>query len=194
MIKCLISMKKDLRVVKSRAAIENAFINLVEIKGFQSITIKEIAEKANVNRNTIYLNYGTKEDILESIVKMSFEKHFGQINSDYLRQIGLNRRKIERVFKNLFNVVDENIELIRILLVDQSATGYLQTEMVKLRKGLEEIIKPSDLNRIKVAFLLNGVLGVLSNYIKFATGTAEENIKILTDLTLSNLRHISYSR
>ena len=47
---------------------------------------------------------------------------------------------------------------------------------------------------MKVSFFTNGVLGVVGSYIKFATGTAEENIKILTDLTISNLRHIAHSR
>ena len=184
-------MKQDLRVIKSRSAIENAFINLVEIKGFQNITITEIAEKAMVNRNTIYLNYGSKEDILESIIRSSVEKYFGQIDAEYFRSIGVNRRKIDGLYQNLFKVVDENIELYRILLTDQSSTGYLQTELIKLRKDLLELIKPSDQNKIKVAFLMNGILGALSNYIKYATGTAEENIKVLTDLTISNLRHIS---
>ena len=65
-------MKQDLRVIKSRSAIENAFINLVEIRGFQNVSITEIAEKAMVNRNTIYLNYGSKEDILEAITQQIF--------------------------------------------------------------------------------------------------------------------------
>ena len=161
-------MKQDLRVIKSRTAIENAFINLVEIKGFQNITIKEIAEKAMVNRNTIYLNYGSKEDILESITRASVEKYFGTI--------------------------DENIELYRILLTDNSSSGYLQTELAKLRKTLEQLIKPKDENKIKISFIANGILGIVGSYIKFATGSAEDNIKILTDLSISNLRHISYSR
>ena len=75
-------MKTDLRVIKSRSAIENAFINLVEIKGFADITITEIAEKAMVNRNTIYLNYGSKEDILEAIVRSSVEKYFGRLTKE----------------------------------------------------------------------------------------------------------------
>lgn len=187
-------MSTDLRIVKSRAAIENAFINLVEIKGFQHITITEIAEKAQVNRNTIYLNYGAKEDILESIVKTSIHKYFGEITPDYFRSIGLNKRKIETVFRNLFKVVDENIELYRILLTDQASSGYLQTELTKLRKILEQLIKPSVENKIKISFLANGILGTFENYVTLATGSAEENIKILTDLTLSNLRHVSYSR
>ena len=187
-------MKQDLRVIKSRYAIENAFINLVEIKGFQNVSITEIAEKAMVNRNTIYLNYGSKEDILESIIRSSLSKYFGEIDPTRLREIGLNKRRIEMFFRNLFKVVDDNIELYRILLTDQSSTGYIQRSLAKLRKEMESIAKPSDQNKIKLSFVLNGVFGIVGSYIRFATGSAEENIKILTDLTLSNLRHISYSR
>ena len=187
-------MKQDLRVVKSHTAIENAFINLVEIKGFQNVSITEIAEKAMVNRNTIYLNYGSKEDILESIIRSSLTKYFGDNDPKRLREIGLNKRKIENFFRNLFKVVDENIELYRILLTDQASTGYIQTSLVKIRKEMEGLIKPDADNKIKLSFVLNGILGIIGSYIKFATGTAEENIKILTDLTVSNLRHISYSR
>ena len=171
-------MKTDLRVIKSHAAIENAFINLVEIKGYPNVTIKEIAEKAQVNRNTIYLNYGSKEGILDAIV----------------RKMGLNKRKIEAMYRNLFKVVDENIELYRIIITDTASSGVLNPEFAKLRKELLELIKPSSENEIKVSFLITGVSGILMNYITLATGTADENIKILTDLTYSNLRHLSYSR
>ena len=187
-------MKQDLRVIKSRAAIENAFINLVEIKGFQNVSITEVAKNAMVNRNTIYLNYGSKEDILESVIRSSVEKYFGTLSPEYFRSIGLNKRKIEGFYRNLFKVVDENIELYRILLTDQSSSGYVQIKLTKLRKDFEALIKPGDKNKIRVSFVVNGMLGIIGSYIKFATGNAEENIKILTDLTLSNLRHISYSR
>ena len=63
-----------------------------------------------------------------------------------------------------------------------------------MRKSLDELIKPNNENRIKISFIVTGIIGVLSNYIKLAIGTAEENIKILTDLTYSNLRHLSYSK
>jgi AcrR family transcriptional regulator len=187
-------MKTDLRIIKSRSAIENAFVNLVEIKGFQNITITEIAEKAMVNRNTIYLNYGSKEEILEAIIRSSVEKYFGTLNADYFRKVGVNKRKIEGVYRNLFKVVDENIELYRILLTDQSSAGYLQNKFSALRKSFEELTKPNNENKIKISFLANGIMGILGNYIKLAIGTSEENIKILTDLTYSNLRHLSYSK
>lgn len=187
-------MKQDLRVIKSRSAIENSFINLVEIKGFQNVTITEIAEKAMVNRNTIYLNYGSKEDILVAIIRSSVSKYYGELKPGFFREIGLNKKRIEKFYVNLFNVVDENIELYRILLTDQSSAGYLQTALVKLKQEIESITKESAENKIKLSFVLSGVMGIVGSYIKFATGDAQENIKILTDLTLSNFRHISYSR
>lgn len=187
-------MKQDLRILKSRAAIENAFINLVEIKGFQNITITEIAEKAMVNRNTIYLNYGAKEDILESIVKTSVQKYFGDLNIETLKATGLNRRKIEALYENLFKVVNENIELYRIILTDSSSTGYLQAELNKIHKLVQSLVKPTTANKARTAFMMNGILGIINNYITYAVGTPEENIKILTDLTLSNLRHMRYTK
>ena len=187
-------MKTDLRIQKSRAAIENAFINLVELKGFQKITITEIAEKAMVNRNTIYLNYGAKEDILTSIVKSSVQKYFGKLDMQTLKETSLNRRKIEGIYERLFQVVNDNIELYRIILTDSSSTGYLQAELNKGKKIIQSIVKDSTANRIRVSFMLNGILGILNNYITYAVGTTEENIKMLTDLTLSNLRHMKYAK
>lgn len=187
-------MKTDLRIQKSRAAIENAFINLVELKGFQNVTITEIAEKAMVNRNTIYLNYGAKEDILASIVKASVQKYFGNLSMEMLKETGLNRKKIEGLYENLFQVVNENIELFRIILTDSSSTGYLQAELNKGKKLVQSLVKNSSSNSMRVAFMMNGILGILNNYITYAVGTTEENIKMLTDLTISNLRHMKYAK
>ena len=61
-------MKEDLRVVRTRNAIENAFISLIEEKGFENVKMVDIASRANVNQNTIYLHYETKEMIMERIM------------------------------------------------------------------------------------------------------------------------------
>lgn len=187
-------MKTDLRVQKSKNAIETAFLNLVEIKGFQNISIKEIAEKAVVNRNTIYLNYGSKEGILESIVKTSFEKYFGTLTTEKFKHLIINKKTVRAFFDNLFKAINENIELYRTLLTDQASTGYLQTEASRLKKLTINAFKPTVENEIKFSFLVAGVWGVVQSYIIFAKGTEEENIRILTDLVLSNIRHISHAK
>lgn len=187
-------MKTDLRIIKSKMAIESAFINLVEIKGLEAITITEIAEKAMVNRNTIYLNYGTKEGILETIVKDSFQREFSSIDIETVKKTTLNKKTITDLYTKLFNVIDNNIELYRIILTDPASQGYLKIELKKVTKIFESTIKPQEKNRIKFAFIMTGILGTLNNYITLAIGTKEENIKILSDMTLSNLKRLDYTR
>lgn len=43
---------------------DNAFLELIEEKEFAYITVKEICEKAGVNRSTFYLHYETIGELL----------------------------------------------------------------------------------------------------------------------------------
>ncbi|WP_458118539.1 TetR/AcrR family transcriptional regulator [Paenibacillus sp. Z6-24] len=61
--------KIDRRVVKSREAIKKAILELMAEKNFDSITIRDISERANVNRGTIYLHYLDKYDLLDKIIE-----------------------------------------------------------------------------------------------------------------------------
>ncbi|TAI21782.1 TetR/AcrR family transcriptional regulator, partial [Bacillus velezensis] len=61
--------KVDRRITKSQEAIKIALIELMTEKSFDHITIKEISERANVNRGTIYLHYLDKFDLLEKIME-----------------------------------------------------------------------------------------------------------------------------
>lgn len=54
----------DLRVVRTKTAIRNAFVELIEEKGFDAITVKDITTKANINRGTFYAHYQDKFDLM----------------------------------------------------------------------------------------------------------------------------------
>lgn len=56
--------KEDLRVVKTRAAIKDAFISLIEEKGFNALTVKDITMKAQINRGTFYTHFEDKYDLM----------------------------------------------------------------------------------------------------------------------------------
>ena len=56
--------KRDRRVEKTRNAIINSFKEMIIEKDFRDITIKELAERANINRKTFYLHYQSIDEIL----------------------------------------------------------------------------------------------------------------------------------
>lgn len=66
----------DPRVLRTRQLIKEAFSILLQKKGFDAITIKDIAQKAAINRATFYAHYEDKYALLEEIIEQAFYKMF----------------------------------------------------------------------------------------------------------------------
>jgi AcrR family transcriptional regulator len=64
----------DLRVRRTRMMIEKAFMELLEEKGFQSITIQEITDRAMVNRATFYDHFADKYALAEYLMREWFRQ------------------------------------------------------------------------------------------------------------------------
>ena len=54
----------DRRVRKTQAALREAFVGLVLERGYESVTVEDITERADVARATFYLHYADKEELL----------------------------------------------------------------------------------------------------------------------------------
>jgi AcrR family transcriptional regulator len=66
--------QQDPRVLRTRQLIREAFRDLLRNKGFDSITIKDIAQKATINRTTLYAHYEDKYALLEEITEQAFHE------------------------------------------------------------------------------------------------------------------------
>ena len=68
----------DRRVQKTRKLLQDALIELVAEKGYESVSIREILDEANVGRSTFYAHFQDKEQLLHSILDRLnelFEQH-----------------------------------------------------------------------------------------------------------------------
>lgn len=54
----------DRRVQRTRYALRNALISLLEERGWDDINIQDLCERANVGRSTFYLHFQNKEELL----------------------------------------------------------------------------------------------------------------------------------
>ena len=57
----------DLRYKKAEAAIVDTFLECMESTEFTKITVKEIIERAQINRSTFYAHYSDKYELLDRI-------------------------------------------------------------------------------------------------------------------------------
>lgn len=64
--------KLDPRVKRTREVLERAFIELIEKKGFQDVTVQNITERAGVNRATFYAHFADKYALLDYSIRQGF--------------------------------------------------------------------------------------------------------------------------
>lgn len=58
--------KTDRRVMRTREMLQNALIELIGERGYDAITIQDIADRANVGRTTFYLHFKSKDELFIS--------------------------------------------------------------------------------------------------------------------------------
>ena len=65
----------DPRVKRTRKLLQQAFIELFQEKGFASISIQDITERATVNRATFYAHFTDKYALMDSIIREQFQQN-----------------------------------------------------------------------------------------------------------------------
>ena len=84
----------DIRVKKTKRAIQKAFIALLREKPIEKITVKEIAERAEINKTTFYSHYETLDALTAEM-----ERQTVQLVCDNMRgaqRCWMNRRPLCR--------------------------------------------------------------------------------------------------
>ena len=71
----------DLRVKRTQKMIFEAFIKLVGQKGYDAVTIQDIADEAMINRATFYAHYKDKLDLYDQILS-HFIQTFAEVIDD----------------------------------------------------------------------------------------------------------------
>ena len=59
--------KVDLRIQRTKDSIRKTFEEMICEMDYEQISIKELAQRARINRKTFYLHYNTLDDLLREI-------------------------------------------------------------------------------------------------------------------------------
>lgn len=72
--------KTDRRVIKTRNAIKETFKEMVMEMDASKITVRELADRAQIHRKTFYLHYTSIEALYEDILQEIAEQYFEEID------------------------------------------------------------------------------------------------------------------
>ena len=74
--------RSESKYFATAARMDEAFLELIGKKDFAYITVKEICEKAGVNRSTFYLHYETVGDLLEESAQHIIDQFVASMSHD----------------------------------------------------------------------------------------------------------------
>lgn len=124
--------KTDLRVKRTQKMIMEAFIHLVEAKGFDNLTIQEIADEAMINRATFYAHFKDKQDLYDHIFKRAIDAFAEVLDPDQIVQGNrLKVRQIEFVLKNIYEQIQTNRKFF-LTIMDASGNEILRKKIAEI--------------------------------------------------------------
>lgn len=185
--------KEDLRVVKTKESIKASFIELVEIKGYNRVNVTDIVKKANINRNTFYLHYEDKDDLIKKLISETTEKMDKALGATAFFKnstlFEITEFQIRWGFRNLLKMVSPEIEFLRVILMDEALNGYFDQLYYVVKKNLSNKLNVKNpRSNLIFEYTISGMMGLIKQWIIYSPTNPSETAKILARLAYTNLQ------
>lgn len=168
----MVHKEKDRRVVRSKAAIKEALLSLMEQKSFSDISITEIVETANYNRGTFYAHFENKDALLAEVIAelideliVSFRAPYENVEIFRMDELGAHSVAIfehiharKDIYTTLFR--SETLPVIKEKMF--SAVSRLMTEDLKPADEGNSTINPE----LSIVYSLHALMGLVFYWIE----------------------------
>lgn len=160
--------KIDRRIIKTKEAINKAFLELFSEKELEQITINDISERANVNRGTVYLHYSDKYDLLDKCIDDHLSRliDFCSTNED---NQGITTLTSE--LKPVFVYFEENYLFFSAMLSNQRTYLFRERLLtfvsggVKAKLDMQDSLPDID-NELNAQFVASAFVGIVEWWIR----------------------------
>ena len=184
--------KAESKYFNTAVCMDEAFLTLLEKKDFEYITVKEICEKAGVNRSTFYLHYETISDLLDESVEhmnrqfLSYMKRDTQPFVERIKTCPIEELylvtpeyltpylKYVREYKRLFCTALKHSSVLRLSDSYSAMFCYVFTPI------LERFEVPEKQRNYIVKFYIHGLIAIISEWLeKNCAAPIEEIISVI---------------
>lgn len=183
--------KSESKYFNTAMKMDEAFMEILEQKDFEYISVKEICERAGVNRSTFYLHYETVNDLLEESISHMNEKfleYFSQSDSTIVGRI--SSADLDELYLVTPDYLKPYLEYIkehqRIFLTTLKRSTALRIDDT-FEKMFTHVLNPI-MDRFSVSekekkyllsFYMIGILAVIKTWI---SGNCEDDIDFIVKI------------
>lgn len=184
----------DARVVRTRALLKSALLSLLTEKTFDEIKIKEIAEKAGVNRVTYYDHYSSKDELLAELTEDVLAEYADIIEG--MPSVSLSQwPSVELIQTIKFSVghIKKHSDFYTIMLLTNGVPDFSNRLHEQMSRSLHQsmqrigLIDPDIEFDLFVDWIIGGAIGVYKHWLQNGMRQTEEEIsRQLLKITLAS--------
>ena len=186
----------DSRVLKTEQAIKEAFMELVKEKGYNQVTVSDICKKSSINRNTFYLHYLDKDDLVGKMLKTAYSTMDNALK-EYTITYKTSMRKISEIqirwgIRNLLLFMESDKELYKTILQDESLNGYIDVIAKMLKKHIADLLDISNASGNMIyEYAFSGMFGLIKQWVLYSPTNIYVTSKIVAKLAYTNLQQFN---
>lgn len=178
--------KEDRRIRRTKKLLRQALAELMNEKEFKDITVKEITERADLNRGTFYFHYTDTYDLKDQIEDELI--HVLRQNLETYQPTESNH-SIRMIANAVLGYIDNDRFLFRTLFHDSSGEG-IRSKMTRVLEDMiyqlqkTHMLENNERQRKYVCrFLANGIVGMIAMFLEQERENAlEEASRIMDDM------------
>jgi AcrR family transcriptional regulator len=127
----------NLRVLRTRKLLRTALLDLIEERGFDALTVGEIAERAMVSRAGFYRYYQDKYDLVEQLFEEAVQAMMNEVSAQ-ARAVRSTEETptVPESWVKFFEHLAQYQRLYRVLLGRASGSWFV----AKMRAALTEVL------------------------------------------------------
>lgn len=180
-------LKMDRKTRYTRMVLQDSLIELMKEKPISKITIKELCEKADINRTTFYAHYTDQYDLLRKIE----DEVLLWVKEAIITLIGkTDKSGTIEVLEGICQYFVENSRHLQVLMSEQGDIDF-QKELFTLiyeQCGMSSSSAANTglgLNEDGFIFVVNGSVGLIQHWLKNGfTKSAKEMAETIYDMTI----------
>ena len=158
--------RTDLRTQRTQSWLHNALRELMNEKPYEKIRVGEITKRAQVSRQTFYLHYESKDDLLVSL----FDDVFVDFRTELKKNLSQDQVDLQKSGVVMFSYWSKKADIIRIFL-DAGVENQFLTRIRAIFEEIEEKVRtvegipPSPIIPYLIDFVTGGTFMVLKRWV-----------------------------
>ncbi len=157
-------MKTDARVRYTQHIITTVFLDLLKKKSLEAITVKEICEKAEINRSTFYKHYPDVYGVMEELEDEA-------IHAFEALLLSTDTANTRTLLETILHALSDNQDIFQTSMTNETCTHFIEKLSTRCMKYVTPLLPlspslPPQYTFFALQYINGGITNIIQEWMK----------------------------